>query len=226
MKGGGAPFCSAQSAAKSKMRSKKRPCQPKTAKRFFGGPGSHGPSGQAKERTRILPVRRGFSAPGAPRHMAGWPFLRGLPLLRRLLRPVSRRFSAGAPLPCPRLAGSLLFLRLVWPVLPGPACRLPAMRLCVRGFCCRCLACLARRAGVQGGAAARRLCVCFAAGGPASCGCVSGLRVLPLLCRLLHLLPVCPPCALCVRVYSFGNTAQKSRRDTARSDIIKTWINR
>ena len=23
-----------------------------------------------------------------------------------------------------------------------------------------------------------------------------------------------------------GNTAQKSRRDTARSDIIKTWINR
>ena len=25
---------------------------------------------------------------------------------------------------------------------------------------------------------------------------------------------------------SYGNTAQKSRRDTARSDIIKTWINR
>ncbi len=24
----------------------------------------------------------------------------------------------------------------------------------------------------------------------------------------------------------YGNTAQKSRRDTARSDIIKTWINR
>ena len=27
------------------------------------GPGSHGPSGQAKERTRILPVRRGFLRP-------------------------------------------------------------------------------------------------------------------------------------------------------------------
>ena len=45
------------------MRSRKRPCQPKTAKRFFGGPGSHGPSGQAKERTRILPVRRGSFCP-------------------------------------------------------------------------------------------------------------------------------------------------------------------
>ena len=56
---------------------------------FFGGPVSQGPSGQAKERTRILPVRRGFSAPGAPRHVLGWPFLRGLPLLRRLLHAVS-----------------------------------------------------------------------------------------------------------------------------------------
>ena len=25
---------------------------------------------------------------------------------------------------------------------------------------------------------------------------------------------------------SYGNTAQKSRRDTARSDIIRPWINR
>ena len=53
------------------MRSRKRPCQPKTAKRIFGGPGSHGPSGQAKEQMRILPVRRGFSAPGAPRRLPG-----------------------------------------------------------------------------------------------------------------------------------------------------------
>ena len=52
--------CARRSAQKIKARSKKRPCQPKTAKRFFGGPGSQGPSGQAKERTRILPVRRGF----------------------------------------------------------------------------------------------------------------------------------------------------------------------
>lgn len=28
------------------------------------------------------------------------------------------------------------------------------------------------------------------------------------------------------QVYSYGNTAQKSRRDTARSDIIRPWINR
>ena len=37
---------------------------------------------------RILPVRSFFSAPGAPRHVPGWPFLRGLPLLCGLLRPV------------------------------------------------------------------------------------------------------------------------------------------
>ena len=61
--GGGAPFCAALCAALCAMRSRKRPCQPKTAKRFFGGPGSQGPSGQAKERTRILPVRRGSFCP-------------------------------------------------------------------------------------------------------------------------------------------------------------------
>ena len=64
--GGGAPFCSALRAAQCAMRSRKRPCQPKTAKRFLGGHGSQSPSGQAKERMRVLPVRRGFSAPGAP----------------------------------------------------------------------------------------------------------------------------------------------------------------
>ena len=26
--------------------------------------------------------------------------------------------------------------------------------------------------------------------------------------------------------FTYGNTAQKSRRDTARSDIIRPWINR
>ena len=118
-----------------KREADKSPCQPKTAKRFFGGPVSHGPSGQAKERTRILPVRRVFSAPGVPRHVAGWSFLRGLPLLWRFLRLAPRHFSAGVPLSCPRLAGSLLLLRLVWPVLPGSACRLPAVRfVCARIF--------------------------------------------------------------------------------------------
>ena len=61
--GGGATFCAALCAALCAMRSRKRPCQPKTAKRFFGGPGSQSPSGQAKERTRILPVRRGSFCP-------------------------------------------------------------------------------------------------------------------------------------------------------------------
>ena len=28
------------------------------------------------------------------------------------------------------------------------------------------------------------------------------------------------------KIYDEGNTAQKSRRDTARSDIIRPWINR
>ena len=98
-----------RNAQQIKARSKKRPCQPKTAKRFFGGPVSHGPSGQAKERTRILPVRRGFSAPNVPRHVAGWSFLRGLPLLWRLLCTVPRRFfckrsmCAGNPLALPVL---------------------------------------------------------------------------------------------------------------------------
>ena len=70
------------SAARGAVRNakQKKPCQPKTAKRFFGGPGSQGPSGQAKERTRILPVRRGFSAFGVPRRLPGWLFLRGQPL--------------------------------------------------------------------------------------------------------------------------------------------------
>ena len=74
------------------MRSQKKPCQPKTAKRIFGGPGSHGPSGQAKERTRILPVRRGSFCPARRAVCPGWLFLRGLPLLCWLLCPVPRRF--------------------------------------------------------------------------------------------------------------------------------------
>ena len=80
-------FCAARGA----VRSRKRPCQPKTVKRIFGGPGSHGPSGQAKEQMRILPVRRGFSAPNVPRHVPGWPLFRSLPLSGLLA------FVPGAP---------------------------------------------------------------------------------------------------------------------------------
>ena len=113
-------------------------------------------------------------------------------------------FSAGVLLSCPRLAGSLLLLCLA---CAAGACRLPAMRLCVRGFRCRCLACLARRAGVQGGAAARRLCVRLAAGGPAFRGVVSwpacsAAFVSGLARPALPLPAVCPPRALCARVLS------------------------
>ena len=62
-------FCAARGIVRNAQ--PKKTCQPKTAKRFFGGPGSQSPSGQAKERTRVLPVRRGFSAPGTPRRLSG-----------------------------------------------------------------------------------------------------------------------------------------------------------
>ena len=101
------------------MRSKKRPCQPKTAKRIFGGPGSQGPSGQAKERTRILPVRRGFSAPGVPRRLPGRPLFRSLPLLWRLLCPVPRRFLPVCHCLVPGLRAACLIC--VWPALPPVA---------------------------------------------------------------------------------------------------------
>ena len=104
------------------MRSRKRPCQPKTAKRIFGGPVHKAPSGQAKERTQILPVRRGFfvrrAAPygrlavlarPACCYVGFWP---GAPAV----------FSAGVPLPCPRPAGCLMLLHLAWSALPLPAC--------------------------------------------------------------------------------------------------------
>ena len=96
-------FCAARRKTRAKraeIRSaqQKRPCQPKTAKRFFGGPGSQGPSGQAKERMRVLPARRDLLRLACRAVCRGWLFLRGLPLLCGLLRPVPRRvFPAAAP---------------------------------------------------------------------------------------------------------------------------------
>ena len=131
----------------------------KNAKRFFGGPGSHGPSGQAKERTRVLPVRRGFSAPGVPRRLPGRPFLCRLPLLWWILCPVPGVFSAGVSLPCSRPAAVRRFLfglRCLLAVWPSsalfPACRQPAAFV----------------------------------PGP----------------RRRGLLAICPPCALCARLFS------------------------
>ena len=118
----------------------KKPCQPKTAKRIFGGPGSHGPSGQAKERTRILPVRRGFSAPGAPRRLTGLAvlaraaavvvaFVSGA--LAFFCRSSAALFPACAPpaafVPGPVCAASCCFC--LCPALPGLACRLRSFAL-------------------------------------------------------------------------------------------------
>ena len=118
--------CAPQNARETRCHQKraaKRPCQPKTAKRIFGGPGSQGPSGQAKERTRVLPVRRGFSAPGAPRHN-----------MAVLARPaaVMRAFAPGVPAFFCRCATALFPACgcppfFVWPALP--ACRLPSVAL-------------------------------------------------------------------------------------------------
>ena len=139
-------FCAARRKTRAKraeIRSaqQKRPCQPKTAKRFFGGPASQGPSGQAKEQTRILPVRRGFSAPGVPRHVAGWSSLHGLPLLC----PFSPAFSS-ILLPCEffcRRSVCGAFAATVWPVglaAPGAGrCRRPAAVREVSRRCARIL---------------------------------------------------------------------------------------
>ena len=93
MKGGGAPFCSALRAMRSR---KDRASQNSEA--FFGGPGSQGPSGQAKERTRILPVRRGSFCPACRAVCWGGRFCETCRYLACwLLRPVFRReFPAAA----------------------------------------------------------------------------------------------------------------------------------
>ena len=133
-------FCAARRKTRAKraeIRSaqQKRPCQPKTAKRFFGGPASQGPSGQAKEQTRILPVRRGFSAPGVPRHMAGWSLFRSLLLsgLLAFVLGVSAFFLSVFRCLVPglwvvrRFLFGLRCLLAVWPSSAlFPACRQPA----------------------------------------------------------------------------------------------------
>ena len=146
-------FCAARRKTRAKraeIRSaqQKRPCQPKTAKRFFGGPVSQGPSGQAKEQTRILPVRRGFSAPGVPRRLPGLAvlalpaavvgvFVSGVPALflpvcRWLVsgrRAASCRFCANFCARCPVCPPCALCVhfRLVLAVCSPVLC-------CVRGF--------------------------------------------------------------------------------------------
>ena len=140
--GGGAPFCAALRAALCAMRSRKRPCQPKTAKRIFGGPGSQGPSGQAKERMRVLPARRDLLRLACRAVCRGWLFLRGLPLLCGILRPVSRRVFPAAALAAVREAfcNRVRLLRRCFPAHTPPAAFAPGLR-CPRGLLVVCPLC-------------------------------------------------------------------------------------
>ena len=133
-----------QNARFNKSAQQKKPCQPKTAKRFFGGSGSHGLSGQAKERMRILPVRRGVLRPArramcragrfcaACRCYAG--FCARCPGAFSLLQP--RRLCVRLPAGAPAFRG----------FVSRPAGSLPLLRLaCAAGAClpfaCHALVC-------------------------------------------------------------------------------------
>ena len=193
------------------MRSRKRPCRPKTAKRIFGGPGSQSPSGQAKERTRILPVRRGSFCPAcraiwqagrscaASRCYAG--FCARCPGVCSLLQPWR---------PCVRLAAIVsAFCGVVF----RPTRRLPLLRsACAapRGLLVVCPLC-AEGTGFFAAfscAAHGKLFLflpvfrCFVPGLRAAflpplrrhfCACLSGLRCLPAV-RFVRAVPSCFGC--------------------------------
>ena len=127
------------------MRSRKRPCQPKTAKRIFGGPISQGPSGQAKERMRVLPARRDLLRLACRAVCRGWLFLRGLPLLCGILRPVSRRVFPAAALAAVREAfcNRVRLLRRCFPAHTPPAAFAPGLR-CPPGACLSFVRCAQR----------------------------------------------------------------------------------
>ena len=134
---------------------------------FFGGPGSHGPSGQAKERTRILPVRMGFLCSVCRAACRGGRFCETSRccggFCARLSHPfccceffcrrsVCGKFDTAVWTAAPRVQGSAA----VPAALPRPAGRL---RFCSRPACrlpLLCLACAAR-------AVCRKCAVCFLA---------------------------------------------------------------
>ena len=64
----------------------------KNSEAIFWRPRFTWPLRAGKRANANFACSEGVSAPGAPRHVPGWPFLRGLPLLCWLLCPVSRRF--------------------------------------------------------------------------------------------------------------------------------------
>ena len=118
-----------------KRKANKIPCQPKQRSVFWRSPVHKAPPGRQKSEREFC-LFGGFFLRPACRAM--WRAGRSCVACRccgGFCAWHPRHFSAGVPLSCPRLAGSLLLLRLVWPVLPGSACRLPAVRfVCARIF--------------------------------------------------------------------------------------------
>ena len=123
--GGGAPFCAALRASLCAMRSQKT-VPAKNSEAIFWRPRFTWPLRAGKRANAHFACSEGFFLSGVPRHMAGWPFLRGWPLLCGLLRPVPRRFF------CKRcIRAGILWHRL--------SC-LPAVRfVCAVLFCFGCL---------------------------------------------------------------------------------------
>src|SRR5699024_1077062 len=64
----------------------------KNSEAIFWRPRFTWPLRAGKRANARFACSEGFFLSGAPRHMAGWPFLRGQPLLCGLLCPVPRRF--------------------------------------------------------------------------------------------------------------------------------------
>ena len=79
----------------------------------------------------------GFFLSGVPRHMAGWPFLRGQPLLCGLLRPVPRRVFPAAALAAVREA-CCNRVSAFCGVVFRPTRRLPLLRPACAAACLPC----------------------------------------------------------------------------------------
>ena len=140
----------------------------------------------------------GFFLSGAPRHMAGWPFLRGQPLLCGLLCPVPRRFFPAAALAAVREAccNRVRLLRRCFPAHTPPAAFAPGLR-CPPGACLSFVRC-AQKAQVflllfhaQPTESSSFFCRCSAALFPARGSCH-----LLLFRGLLRPLPVCLFCVV------------------------------
>ena len=117
-------FCAARGAVRNAKQKKTVPA--KNSEAIFWRPRFTWPLRAGKRANAHFACSEGFFLSGVPRHMAGWPFLRGQPLLCGLLCPVPRRFF------CKRcIRAGILWHRL--------SC-LPAVRfVCAVLFCFGCL---------------------------------------------------------------------------------------